>query len=105
MSGGRRSDNRELATEVWRLIADFTFTRFQRGEHMAVLRAMGLTPGHLKALYEPPKELLALDTERLEVLRGALAHLPVAEGGMGAHLKGQARPDAEPAAEASAAPA
>src|SRR3972149_5873103 len=45
-----QSDKREIATDVWRLIADFTYTRFQRGEHMGVLRSLGLTPGHLQAL-------------------------------------------------------
>jgi len=147
-----QSDKREIATDVWRLIADFTYTRFQRGEHMVVLRSLGLTPGHLKALwvldpdeprpmramaaalnvdasmatwlvdrledhrlverrtlpsdrrvktvvltrkgiqvrkrliramYEPPKELLALDVQRLEALRVALSILPTGEGIMG----------------------
>jgi DNA-binding MarR family transcriptional regulator len=50
VGGSGRTSKRELATEVWRLLADFTFTRFQRGEHIAVLRSLGLTPGHLRAL-------------------------------------------------------
>jgi DNA-binding MarR family transcriptional regulator len=39
-----------LAADVWRAMAGYTFARFQRGEHFAILREMGLTPGHLKAL-------------------------------------------------------
>ena len=41
---------RELAGDVWRLMARFTMERVQNGEHFAVLRELGLTPGHLKAL-------------------------------------------------------
>jgi DNA-binding MarR family transcriptional regulator len=41
---------RELATDVWRAMAEFTFANFQRGEHVRHLRELGLTPGHLKAL-------------------------------------------------------
>ncbi len=41
---------RELAGDVWRLMARFTMERVQGGEHFAVLRELGLTPGHLKAL-------------------------------------------------------
>jgi DNA-binding MarR family transcriptional regulator len=41
---------RDLATEVWRLMAEFTFANFQRSAHVAHLRKLGLTPGHLKAL-------------------------------------------------------
>lgn len=39
-----------LAAEVWRQIASYAFERFQRGEHLAILRELGLTPGHMKAL-------------------------------------------------------
>jgi DNA-binding MarR family transcriptional regulator len=39
-----------LASEVWRAMAGYTFARFQRGGHFAILRELGLTPGHLKAL-------------------------------------------------------
>ena len=46
---GARS-KRELAGDVWRLMARFTMERVQRGEHFALLRELGLTPGHLKAL-------------------------------------------------------
>jgi DNA-binding MarR family transcriptional regulator len=41
---------RELAGDVWRLMARFTMERVQSGEHFAILRELHLTPGHLKAL-------------------------------------------------------
>ncbi|HYJ59850.1 MAG TPA: MarR family transcriptional regulator [Actinomycetota bacterium] len=41
---------RDVAGDVWRLMARFTLERFQRGGHLAILREEGLTPGHLKAL-------------------------------------------------------
>jgi DNA-binding MarR family transcriptional regulator len=41
---------RELAGDVWRLMARFTMERVQTGDHFSVLRELGLTPGHLKAL-------------------------------------------------------
>ncbi len=46
---GARS-KKELAGDVWRLMARFTMERVQSGGHFAVLHEMGLTPGHLKAL-------------------------------------------------------
>jgi MarR family transcriptional regulator, organic hydroperoxide resistance regulator len=39
-----------VATEVWRLMSEFTFAGFRTSEHVGILRKMGLTPGHLKAL-------------------------------------------------------
>ena len=39
-----------LASEAWRLMAEFAFSNFQRGEQAAILQEMGLTPGHVKAL-------------------------------------------------------
>lgn len=39
-----------VAEDVWRKMAGFTFSRLQRGGHFAILRELGLTPGHLKAL-------------------------------------------------------
>jgi DNA-binding MarR family transcriptional regulator len=134
-----------LAGDVWRSMAEFTWTRMQGGRAMHHLKSLGLTPGHLKVLWalqpdealpmgaiaellsvdpsattwlidrleerklverkmlstdrrvkvvsltrrgervktkvlgdllEPPFELLALDRERLEALRSALAALP-----------------------------
>jgi DNA-binding MarR family transcriptional regulator len=41
---------RAIAGEVWTLMARFTLEKFQRGEHLAILRDHGLTPGHLKTL-------------------------------------------------------
>jgi DNA-binding MarR family transcriptional regulator len=46
--GGR--SKRDLAGDVWRMMARFTMERVQSGEHFAMLRELGLTPGHLKAL-------------------------------------------------------
>jgi DNA-binding MarR family transcriptional regulator len=40
----------ELAAEVWRLMSEFSFSAFREGRHVAMLREMGLTPGHMKAL-------------------------------------------------------
>jgi DNA-binding MarR family transcriptional regulator len=55
---------RELATDVWRAMAEFTFSNFQRGDHVRYLRELGLTPGHLKALAaldpEEPRPMRAL---------------------------------------------
>jgi MarR family transcriptional regulator, organic hydroperoxide resistance regulator len=134
-----------VAGDVWRQMAEFTWSRMQRGQAFHVLKTLGLTPGHLKVLaalqpdealpmgtiaemlpcdpsmatwlidrledrklverrmlstdrrvkvvrltrrgvsvktkvlahlFEPPPELLMLDLERLEALRGALSALP-----------------------------
>jgi len=46
---GARS-KRQLAGDVWRLMAKFTMERVQSGEPFALLRELGLTPGHLKTL-------------------------------------------------------
>jgi DNA-binding MarR family transcriptional regulator len=46
---GTRS-KRTTAGEVWRMMARFTMEKFQRGEHLAMLREHGLTPGHMKML-------------------------------------------------------
>jgi DNA-binding MarR family transcriptional regulator len=44
------TNKRELAKDVWRAMAEFTFANFQRSDHVQLLRELGLTPGHLKAL-------------------------------------------------------
>src|SRR5437773_9802158 len=41
---------RVLAGDVWRLMARFTMERVQSGQPFALLRELGLTPGHLKTL-------------------------------------------------------
>ncbi|MEP7060167.1 MAG: MarR family transcriptional regulator [Actinomycetota bacterium] len=46
----RGRSKKEIAGEVWRLMSKFTMERIQDGEHLTVLRELGLTPGHLKAL-------------------------------------------------------
>ena len=38
------------AGDVWRLMAEFTWSRMQRGQAFEALKALGLTPGHLKVL-------------------------------------------------------
>jgi DNA-binding MarR family transcriptional regulator len=151
MGASRSSTKQAIASEVWRMLAEFTFTRFQSGDHFGILREMGLTPGHMKALavldadeprpmramadalscdasmvtwlvdrmeerglverlalpsdrrvktvaltplgvdtrdrlmnalYEPPAELLSLDTTSLETLRSQLSKLPAASGSL-----------------------
>jgi DNA-binding MarR family transcriptional regulator len=44
---GSRKD--KLAAETWRRLHDFFWQR--KDEHLGVLREMGLTPGHMKALF------------------------------------------------------
>jgi DNA-binding MarR family transcriptional regulator len=46
---GARS-KRGVALDAWWLMARFTMDKFQRGEHLAILREHGLTPGHMKTL-------------------------------------------------------
>jgi DNA-binding MarR family transcriptional regulator len=49
--GANRSKGRRgVAADVWRMMSQFTLANFQRGEHVEILRGLGLTPGHLKAL-------------------------------------------------------
>src|SRR5712691_9604559 len=50
MSAKVGRERQAVAAEVWRLMAEFALTRFQTGEHVTMLREIGLTPGHLKAL-------------------------------------------------------
>lgn len=46
----RQQTKRDVAADVWRMMAGFTTDRLQQGEHFRILRSLGLTPGHLKAL-------------------------------------------------------
>ncbi len=147
-STGAASKQEVVAGDVWRLMAEFTWSRMQRGQAFHALKSLGLTPGHLRVLqalepdealpmgaiaetlscdpsmatwlidrleeqklverrmlstdrrvkvvtltrrgvrvktkvlaqlFEPPPELLTLDLERLEALRGALSTLPRSE--------------------------
>lgn len=39
-----------IAGEVWRLMAEFTWSRMQRGQAFHLLKTLGLTPGHLRVL-------------------------------------------------------
>ena len=50
MDVGRSQSKQKVATEAWRLMAEFAFAKFQSSEHVAILRELGLTPGHMKAL-------------------------------------------------------
>jgi DNA-binding MarR family transcriptional regulator len=48
-----------VAGEVWRQMAEFTWSRMQRGQAFHALKALGLTPGHLRVLQalEPDEAL------------------------------------------------
>jgi DNA-binding MarR family transcriptional regulator len=48
-----------VASEVWRLMAEFTWSRMQRGQAFHALKSLGLTPGHLKVFQalEPDEAL------------------------------------------------
>jgi len=59
-----RETKQSAAAEVWRRMAEFAFTKFQGGQHVTMLREMGLTPGHMKALAildpEEPRPMRAM---------------------------------------------
>jgi DNA-binding MarR family transcriptional regulator len=62
---GARADSKlAIATDVWKVMATFAFARVQSGRHLVLLRQLGLTPGHLKALAtldpETPRPMRAL---------------------------------------------
>ena len=59
---GQGGEKEAAAAESWRLIAGFAFARFQNSGHLAMIREMGLTPGHFKAL-------VALDPEQPKPMR------------------------------------
>jgi len=48
-ANGSRS-KQTIAVEVWRMMAEFSLGTFQRGQHIEMLKELGLTPGHLKVL-------------------------------------------------------
>lgn len=39
-----------IASDVWRMLAEFAIGMLQRGRHFEGLKELGLTPGHLKVL-------------------------------------------------------
>lgn len=39
-----------IASDVWRMLAEFSIAMLQRGRHFEGLKELGLTPGHLKVL-------------------------------------------------------
>ena len=52
-----------VASDAWRLMAEFTWSRMQRGTAFHALKALGLTPGHLKVLAAlEPDEALPMGT-------------------------------------------
>src|SRR5437899_8925739 len=57
-------EKQAVAVEAWRLMAEFAFSKFQSSEHVRMLRELGLTPGHLKALSildpDEPKPMRAM---------------------------------------------
>jgi DNA-binding MarR family transcriptional regulator len=53
----RKSKRQALAEQVWRQMYGFFW--LHRDEHLAVIRELGLTPGHMKALF-----VLELDEPR-----------------------------------------
>lgn len=50
-SGSGAEPVESIAGDVWRSMAEFTWTRMQGGRAMHHLKALGLTPGHLKVLW------------------------------------------------------
>jgi DNA-binding MarR family transcriptional regulator len=48
-----------VAGDVWRAMAEFTWSRMQKGQAFHTLKALGLTPGHLRVLQalEPDEAL------------------------------------------------
>lgn len=66
---GSRS-KRALASEAWRVMAGFTFERFKRGSHRALLEELDLTLGHMKAL-------LVLDPDVRRPMRALAATMAV----------------------------
>lgn len=55
---------RAVAADVWRTMASYSLARIMRGPHLPILRELGLTPGHLKALSvldpEEPRPMRAM---------------------------------------------
>ena len=50
MDKDRPGGKKAIAAEVWQMMRDLTFAATQRGGHIAILKELGLTPGHLKVL-------------------------------------------------------
>jgi DNA-binding MarR family transcriptional regulator len=50
MGGKREGAKQAIAVEVWRMMAEFSMDSFQRSLHVAILKELGLTPGHMKVL-------------------------------------------------------
>ena len=60
----RPTGKRAIASEVWRTMAHLSFSAMMRGGHLTILKELGLTPGHFKALGaldpEEPRPMRAL---------------------------------------------
>jgi DNA-binding MarR family transcriptional regulator len=50
MSAKRPSAKEAVAVDVWRRMAEFSMSSFQRSLHVETLKELGLTPGHMKVL-------------------------------------------------------
>ena len=50
MGRGKTGAKEAIAEDVWRRMAEFSMSSFQRSLHVAILKELGLTPGHLKVL-------------------------------------------------------
>src|SRR5438552_3472984 len=50
MGVSRPSTKQAIASEVWRMLAEFTFIMIQSCEHFGDLRELGLYPGYMMAL-------------------------------------------------------
>jgi DNA-binding MarR family transcriptional regulator len=59
-----RVGKRALAAEVWRLMAEFSSANFQRSAQAQLMRELGLTPAHFRALSildpEEPRPMRAM---------------------------------------------
>ncbi len=54
---------RAVAGDVWRQMAEFTWSRMQRGQAFHHLKSLGLTPGHMRVLSAlEPDEALPMGT-------------------------------------------
>jgi DNA-binding MarR family transcriptional regulator len=61
-----KQDQLKIASDVWRSMARYTISRFQQGPHFAILKELGLTPGHFKAIIaldpDEPRPMRAMAT-------------------------------------------
>jgi DNA-binding MarR family transcriptional regulator len=64
VSATRKPTKQRLAAEVWRVMSSFTTDKIQSSSRLAIVRELGLSPGHFKALAvldpDEPKPMRAL---------------------------------------------